>query len=77
MFTKKTHVVEQWTWAMNIKTFCYSSSLVPTAAITFVASGNEIWSSQIHHPKSPEHSHQLPTFSAKLIAFYKKGFYHV
>ena len=53
-------------------------SLVPTAAITFVALGDEIWLPQfIAQSSSPDFPLELPTFSAKLIAFYKMGFSQV
>ena len=53
-------------------------SLVPTAAVTFVTFGDEVWSPQIHHPKFvPRAFPPIPTFRGKLVAFYKMGFSQV
>ena len=53
-------------------------SVAPTAAVTFVAFGDEIWSPQIHRPKiDASEFPPISQFTAKLIAFYKMGCFHV
>ena len=49
-------------------------SLVSTAVIPFVVLGDKVWSPCIRRQSSSsQDSHQLSTFSAKLIIFYKIG----